>query len=73
MVFKAGKLDPEGLRKVFGPGHIDQMVRSAIQLCWMMLPEAKKSATNVKKEIRGIVNRALRDFRKDQKTFSSLS
>lgn len=56
-------------RNMFGPDHVDQQVRQAIQFCWMMLPVEKKSVDEVEKQIRRIVDRALRDLREDFDSF----
>jgi len=55
---------------VFGPGQIDQMIRQGIQHCWMMLPKDRRTADELEKQIRRIVDRALKDFRDDQEEFS---
>ena len=52
-----------------GPFHVDQMIRHAIQMCWMALPAAKKRVDDVEKEIRRILDRALRDLREDAESF----
>ena len=61
--------DAEKLRDMFGPAQIDQFIRQAIQFCWMGLPKTKRSPDELEKQIRRIVDRALRDFREDQQAF----
>jgi BMFP domain-containing protein YqiC len=64
--------DPEDfdkLRMVFGPEQIDQQIRQAIQSCWMMLPTEKKTVDDVERQIRRLVDRALRDLREDFDAF----
>lgn len=64
--------DPDAadkFRKMFGPEQIDQQIRSAIQFCWMMLPDDKRSVDEVETQIRRLVDRALRDLRKDFDSF----
>jgi hypothetical protein len=34
-----------------GPGQIDQSVRQAIQMCWMMLPDERKSIPELKSSV----------------------
>lgn len=63
----------EAFKEFFGPGHVDQAVRSAIQICWMALPKPQRSPENVETEIRRIVERALRDFREDAEKFGMAS
>ncbi len=60
---------PDKFRKLFGPKQIDQQIRQAIQFCWMMLPEDRKSVDEVEQQIRRIVDRALRDLREDFDSF----
>jgi hypothetical protein len=57
------------MREVFGPGQVDQAVRSAIQMCWWMLPAEKRNSEEVETQIRRILERALKDMREDQKAF----
>jgi hypothetical protein len=59
----------ERLAAVFGPGHVDQQVRQAIQICWMGLPTERRSVEEVESQIRRIVERALKDFREDREAF----
>jgi hypothetical protein len=64
--------DPDAankMRAMFGPGAIDKSVRSAIQMCWMMLPESGKSVDELEKQFRRIVDRALKDLRDDAGAF----
>ena len=58
-----------GMAGVFGPSQIDQTVRQAIQFCWMALPKDRRTADELEKQIRRIVDRALKDFREDAAQF----
>ena len=53
----------------FGPIHVDQLIRQAIQVCWMALPEDKRNVQEVERQIRRIVDRALEDLREDHEAF----
>ena len=57
------------MRAMIGPQAVDREIRQAIQFCWMALPDKKKTADNVEREIRRVVERALRNFREDSKSF----
>ena len=38
--------DPDAAKKMrgmFGPQQVDQQIRQAISMCWMMLPKEKKN------------------------------
>lgn len=59
----------ERMSQMFGPGHVDQAIRGAIQACWMALPKERRSAAEVEKEIRRIVERALLNLREDAEAF----
>ncbi len=64
--------DPEAadnFRSMFGPGQIDQQIRQAIHCCWMLLPADKRNADEVERQIRRIVDRALKDLREDSQAF----
>ena len=73
MVFE--KLDPDEpdqgkrLRSFFGPHQVDEQIRQAIQFCWMALPDDKKNVDEVEKQIRRLVDRAIRDLREDSDAF----
>ncbi|MFO0953461.1 MAG: hypothetical protein U0835_20385 [Isosphaeraceae bacterium] len=54
---------------LFGPGHVDQMIRQAIQICWMSLPKERRNADEVEREVRRIVDRALANYREDNNAF----
>ena len=59
----------EKMREMFGPGHVDQTVRSAIQACWMALPKERRTVQEVEKEIRRLVERALSNLHEDIASF----
>jgi hypothetical protein len=61
--------DPDKIRAMFGPGQVDQMLRQAIQMCWMILPSNKKNADELERQIRRLMERALKDMRKDINAF----
>lgn len=64
--------DPEALkrmREMFGPGHVDQAVRNAIQMCWMILPPQSKNVDELQKQFQRIVDRAMKDLREDADAF----
>lgn len=59
----------EHMRDMFGPGHVDQAFRQAIQACWMVLPKDRRNVDEVEKQVRRIVERALTNLREDQAAF----
>lgn len=59
----------EQISQMFGPGHVDQAIRGAIQACWMALPKERRNVDEVEKEIRRIVERALANLREDGAAF----
>ena len=66
------KDDPESsdqMRSFMGPGQVDQQIRQAIQLAWMMLPDDRKNVAEVERVIRQIVERALKNLREDADSF----
>jgi hypothetical protein len=64
--------DPENrdrMRTFMGPDSVDQMIRQAIRLAWMMLPDDKKNVAEVERVIRQMVDRALKNYREDSELF----
>jgi hypothetical protein len=59
----------ERMAEVFGPGHVDQMIRQGVGSCWMALPRHRRNIDELEKQVRRIVDRALRDFREDSEEF----
>jgi len=65
-----GGEDPaETWSEMFGPGQIDQLIRQAINYCRMALPKDRRNADEVEKQIRRLVDRALKDIREDEEQF----
>jgi hypothetical protein len=61
--------DPDKIRDMFGPGQVDQSIRQAIQMCWMMLPKNKKNVDELERQMRRLMERAIKDMRKDINAF----
>lgn len=61
--------DAEKAADWFGPGQVDQMVRQAVQFCWMSLPKENRNVDELKKQIQRLVERAFRDFQEDREAF----
>lgn len=69
-MFSSGNSEnADNMRGMFGPGHVDQSVRQAIQFCWMMLPQDVKTVDELEKQFRRIVDRAIKDLRDDFEAF----
>lgn len=66
---EGGENPVERMADFFGPGQVDQTIRQAIHFCWMALPKDRKTADELEKQIRRIVDRALKDFREDSEQF----
>ena len=52
------------------PGQVDQSIRSAIQMCWMMIRPSNRTPEELERQIRRILDRALEDLREDFDAFS---
>ena len=69
----SGDEDPEKareqMRELMGPGQTDQMVRHALQACWMALPRDKKNTAELSRQMDRLVQRAIRDMDEDSKEF----
>lgn len=64
--------DPEmnrKMREMFGPAHVDQQLRSAMQMCWMLLPDDRRTVDELEKQFRRMIDRAIQDFRDDADAF----
>ncbi len=57
------------MRSMHGPLSVDNALRMAVNVCWMMLPDDKKTVDAVEREIRRLVDRILADFREDAQAF----
>ncbi len=57
------------MRSFFGPHQVDQMIRQAIQFCWMSLPAEKRTIGQVEGQIRRLVDRALENMKEDEGHF----
>jgi hypothetical protein len=74
MAAKVVKFGPDGpdqekMRALLGPGHVSQIVHQAIQSCWMMLPQDRRTIDHLETEVRRLVDRAFRDMREDHASF----
>jgi hypothetical protein len=61
----------EAMAEMFGPSHVDQMIRQAVQYCWMSLPRARRKPEELANQIHRLVARALNDFAEDQQAFGA--
>ncbi len=59
----------DGMRDMFGPDQVDQQIRMALRSCWMGLPKQRRTADEVERQIRRIVDRAIVSFRQDYDEF----
>jgi len=57
------------MSEFFGTGQIDQSVRQAVQFCWMALPKERRTPEELEKQLRRLLERALKDFREDRAAF----
>ncbi|MGD0898053.1 MAG: Clp protease N-terminal domain-containing protein [Thermoguttaceae bacterium] len=56
-------------RDFLGPHAVDRMIRQAIAMCWMVLPDERRSLATVESEIRRVVDRALANLKEDAQAF----
>jgi hypothetical protein len=52
-----------------GPLAIDYALRTAVSLCWTMLPDDQKNADVVEREVRRRLDRVIANLREDAKAF----
>jgi len=65
--------DPDAIaktmRSMHGPQAVDQALRQAVSICWMMLPDDKKNVSAVEHEIRRLIDRIIADLHEDAEAF----
>jgi hypothetical protein len=64
-----GNLNFEELKNFFGPNQVDQQVRQAICICWVMLPAEKRTISELEVRFRAIIERVIDDFKNDATSF----
>jgi len=57
------------LREFLNPAQVDQSVRHALQMCWMIIPKEKRNVDELEQQFRRIVDRALKNMREDDQAF----
>lgn len=57
------------MRGLFSPAQVDQSIRQALQMCWMMLPPDNRNVDELERQFRRIVDRALQNMRDEDDTF----
>ncbi|MCL5997161.1 MAG: hypothetical protein M1546_14060 [Chloroflexi bacterium] len=60
------------MRNMMGPLGVDNALRSAVQQCWMILPEDERSPERVEQEILRIIQRVLKELKEDAAAFGFL-
>ena len=69
MFIDGSKDSQDKFSNMFGPGHVDAMLRQAIQTCWMAMPEGKRTVAHVEAEVRRLLDRAIKNMKEDADTF----
>jgi hypothetical protein len=72
MYTKLDPKDPESLSKVLrqmSPDAANDSIRRAIVFGWWLLPKDQRTEENLEREIRGLVDDAIRRFREDKDRF----
>ena len=63
--------DNGGDASFINPAQVDHLVRQLIQVCWMVLPKHRKTVAEVDRQVKRLINRALRDLDEDNREFGS--
>jgi hypothetical protein len=63
--------DPKGQEEMrrWNAGMVDQCMRQAVESCWSSLPPDKRTVKELKKQVRRIMERAIKHLREDNKAF----
>jgi hypothetical protein len=72
MYTKLDPKDPESLSKFLrqtSPDAASDSIRKAILFGWWLLPKDQRTEENLEREIRGLVDDAIREFREDKDRF----
>ncbi len=67
--FELGPNAGEKIKKIFGPDSVDREIRQAMRICWITLPDDRKTVDELEKQIRRLVDRAIKDLREDADAF----
>lgn len=59
------------VRALMSPTEVDHQIRQAIHFLWICLPKEKRNVEEVERQIRRLVERALRDLREDYQALFS--
>jgi hypothetical protein len=65
----SGEEAAEQMADFFSPAQVDQSIRQAVQFCWMSLPKERRNADELERQMRRLIDRALKDFREDCEAF----
>lgn len=60
---------PRDLAGFCGPASVDSMIREAIKMCWILLPNDQRSLDVLRREIQRFVDRALKNLEEDAQAF----
>lgn len=60
-----GEESLDQMHDMFGPSQVDLQIRQAIQCCWIGLAKDKRNVDELERQIRRLVDRALRDVHED--------
>jgi hypothetical protein len=58
------------VRSLHGPQAVDQALRAAVGMCWVMLPDERRNADAVECEMRRLLDRVIANLREDAKAFA---
>ena len=59
--------EERSLAEVCGPGTVDKMIRETMTMCWMSLPQSKRSIDILEVEMQRLLSRALENWREDMR------
>ena len=66
-----GPDDARKMRDFLGPSAVAKTIDQAITICWMMLPEERRTISAVEAEIRRTVERSLANLKEDASAFGA--
>lgn len=56
-------------REELGPKAVDEWLKQAVRVTWLLLPKDKRNVDELKSLMQGILDRIIRDMEKDRRKF----
>jgi len=68
-MYSSDEEDVSDIVNAMGPGAVDKQLREVMHLCWLSLPKNRRSIDELQKQMRSLVDRAIKDWQEDSARF----